>query len=145
MRCKIMDNLVDTNEINVIAIGGTIFRACLAESHVTFKLSSGETINYDSVPSYEHAMVQMSETIKFLQSHNLENFAVLDNRFVVNMDNTRRLDWKSNGLGINVVEAICKNRHAYTLYEGRDEYYAEQLMSEYYKQEEKYLQAQPEV
>lgn len=143
MKCKIMGNNVDTNEINVIAIDGTIFRAYLAECHVTFKLRSGETINYESVPSYEHAMVQMSEIIKFLQSHSLNNFAVLDDRFVINMDNTRRLAWKANALGLNVVEAICKNRHAYTLYEGRDEDYAEHLMSEYDKQEAKYLQAQP--
>ena len=106
MRCKISENLVDTDEINIIAIDGIIFKGILTTSHVTFRLKNGDEINYDSVPSYDVELFQLRECIKFLKLNDLENFAVLDNRFIVNMDNVRRLSWKSNALGFNIVELI---------------------------------------
>lgn len=66
MKCKLTGNLVDTDEINVIAIDGIIYKVCLVDCHVTFRLNNGETINYDSVPSLGHACSQMSEIINFL-------------------------------------------------------------------------------
>lgn len=142
MKCRIAENLVDTDEINIIAINGIIFKGILTTSHVTFRLKNGDEINYDSVPSYEDALTQIGECVKFLKSNGQKNFAVLDDRFIINMDNVRRLSWKSNDFGMNVVELICKNRHAYTLYEGQKESYAQWLVNQYTEQEEKYLQSQ---
>lgn len=144
MKCRIAGNLVDTDEINVIGINGKIFMGFLVDCHVTIKLNNGEIINFDSVPSFEHASNQMSEIIKFLESNNLANFAVLGGKYVVNIDNARKISWKSNMLGVNVVDVLCKNRHVYTLYEGGDEIYAEKLAREYIEKEERYLNAQAE-
>lgn len=63
----ISENLVDTDEINIIAIDGIIFKGILTMSHVTFRLKNGDEINYDSVPSYEDALTQIGECVKFLK------------------------------------------------------------------------------
>ena len=68
------------------------------------------------------------------------NFTLLADRYLINIDNMQQLHFKSNLIGLHLVEAEFQDGQIVELYKGRDEDYAISLIRKYEKGEEKYLQ-----
>jgi len=140
---KINDNLkIETNDINIITFDGIIFpaRQTFVDAHIVVCKQDGRKIR-----CFKNSGLSLSQLEEILLNISIDfekrggNFALLADRYLINLDNMEQLHFKSNLLGIHLVEIEFQNGQIVELYKGRNEQYAINLVRQYEENEENHL------
>lgn len=143
MEINIEANKVETDDINLITFDGTILpaRKIFYDGHIVVCKQDGRKIR--CFKNYGLTLSQLEEILTNISSDiskmGTRNFTLLADRFLINNDNMQQLHFKSNLLGLHLVEAEFRDGQIVELYKGCNEEYAINLIQEYEKNEKKYV------
>lgn len=137
------DNVrIETDNVNLISLDGTFYpgRNRFVDGHIIICEKNGHKrrcYNYDlPVHLLEDILLDL---YSYFAGEGARNFALLADRYLINIDNVKQMHLKSNLRGIHLVEAEFKNGQIVEMYKGRNEEYAIGLIQKYERGEERYL------
>ena len=143
MKVNIANSRIETNEVNLITIDGTILpaRGIFYDGHIIICKQNGRKIRCyrDYGLNFSQLEKILSNISSDMNRKGLENFTLLAGCYLINMDNMQEIHFKSNMLGIHLVEAEFQDGQIVELYKGCDEEYAITLIQNYERIEERYL------
>ena len=97
--------------------------------------------------SYNALRYENKETLKrrlkkfyeLLNEEGVNNFAILDNEYVLNIDNVESFEHLQNLAGSSLVQVSFDNEEVFDLYESYNKAHAKQMLNSYNQQQAKYL------
>ena len=143
MKVNIDNARIETNDVNLITLDGTILpaRRVFYDGHIVICKQDGRKVR--CFKNYGLTLSQLEEILTDINSdisqNGARNFTLLADRYLINIDNMQQLHFKSNLIGLHLVEAEFQDGQIVELYKGRDEEYAISLIQKYERSEERYL------
>ena len=143
MKVNIDNARIETNDVNLITLDGTILpaRKVFYDGHIVICKQDGRKVR--CFKNYGLTLSQLEEILTDINSDisqkGARNFTLLADRYLINIDNMQQLHFKSNLIGLHLVEAEFQDGQIVELYKGRDEEYAISLIQKYERSEERYL------
>lgn len=143
MKVNIDNSRIETNDVNLITLDGTILpaRRIFYDGHIVICKQDGRKIRCFkncglTLSQLEEILTDISSDIS---QKGARNFTLLADRYLINIDNMQQLHFKSNLIGLHLIEAEFQDGQIVELYKGRDEEYAISLIQKYERSEERYL------
>ena len=125
-------------DINIILINEQ--RSCVGPlGYFLTVFTKSNSYNSHGFEDRSSIKLRMKRLCENLKQEDINNFAFLNDEFILNIDNVKTVDWLSNAAGSQLIEAYFKNGDEFDLYEGFNRKYARHLYNSYNEQENAYL------
>ena len=144
MQFSVGDKKIDSQKINLVTIDGRNTLTSIAGGYdsyyITIRGNNGAEYNIPAKGSLDWAKSKINDFNEFFKQQGLNNFLLVEEKFVVNMDKVVDYNWQYNLRGHQYIWAMFEDGSEYALYHGFDEKYAERLYNALIVVRNKYLQ-----
>ena len=138
MKFNIYNQKFDIEEVNLIAINQTRWMGATLNFFITI-FNKENSFDYGKTKDIVQIVKEFNKINSFIKSNGLNNFALVGNQYLINMDNVKNINHMQNRVGDNVVCLTFKNGKSYNLYSGYNKTKADILIKSYNKQADKYF------